>query len=181
MDSSNFSEGVRMGRIDGLDILYSKDKSEDVWKRECANKAFLPRLNTWAFAHMVVYMLSPRYPRGNWGDAPEKLEWAKRFLYRIDQLLASGRNLSKNDTLIAKDIGGEEQLWKIRNAVRDAQKLIDEGDLREAKKKALLVSSILFSNAVGKYTDCVLDENSDALEGVSTTHKRRKQPELYDD
>jgi len=160
-----------MGKVDGLDVQYVDPSDKRL--QNCANMALLPRLNSWALAHIALYMLSPRYPKGNWGKEEFRVQWAQNFLKRLDLVLS-------NDLVISKDLGGEAVTSDIIERIRNAIKLLDSGQELLPRKEVLFVSRHLFMVAVNRFADCIMDDE-DPLEGVSTTRKRRKQPELYKD
>jgi len=129
---------------------------------ESCKKAVRERLRTWSFVEAAYLLLTK-----------PNLKYVISLLKMTDTVLGYRGNPTTNDPIIAEDFGGEDILWGIRLKIREAIKVLEEGEIKEGIKMVYNIRNILFNHSIQKFTECLLD-NDDPWKGVSTSPKQIK-------
>jgi len=125
------------------------------------------RLRIWSFVEASSLLITPSIGR-HWIPSPK---YAIGFLKKTDMLLGYRGNLTINDPIIAEDFGGEDILWGVRLKIREAIKVLEEGDRKKAINMVYNIRNILFDHSIQKFTECLLCSD-DPMKGISTTPKQ---------
>jgi len=102
------------------------------------------RFRTWSFVSAADQHLY----EGN-------TEQALRFLERADKALGLDDKLDVNHPEIAKDYGGDEELWKVRYRIRAAEEMIRKGETEKAQEAITGLDGFFFGHALARTGQCL--------------------------